>query len=287
MKGEARGGIWCAHKSHRSHMSHTPLIQDHFSAPELAGWQHRLGVAHPMAVSRSPLVSLDHPAVVAELAARLSPPELARLRDLTLVKRRQEWLAGRLAAKHAACRVLRQAAAGPEPAWPEIAVINQPAGRPALTLLAGPPRRLPQISISHSHGWAVAMAVMGAPCGIDLQRISAKTLKLRERFCLLREQEEVTRLIGAQAPPEQGLTLLWAAKEAVRKGVVKEALPGFLAMELVEVHCPAAGQWVLILTLGASGARHAVAATFWRDFALAFTVDEQGCLDCRGLGCRL
>ena len=263
------------HKSHRSYMSHIPLSQDHFSDLESAAWLKRLGVARVMAVARQALATTGS---AAGLADWLSPPELMRLQELTFAKRRQEWLGGRLAAKHAACRVLALAGAGPGPAWSNLAVTNRPSGRPALNLFpAGPPRLLPDISISHSHGWAVAMAVMGATCGIDLQLVSTKTVAVRDRFCMVREQDKICRLTGAPAPPELGLTLLWAAKEAVRKAAVQERLPGFLEMELVEARCPAAGQWVLVFAVGAARAMCAVAATFWGDFALAFTVvDEQG-----------
>lgn len=252
--------------------------EDHFNDLESAAWRNRLGGKRALAVARQPLATTVSGAGLAEW---LSPPELARLQELTFAKRRQEWLGGRLAAKHAACRVLGQVGAGSEPAWPELAVTNLPSGRPVLRLLSGVPRPLPEISISHSHGWAVAMAVMGAPCGIDIQLIATKTVKLRDRFCLAREQEVVRRLIGATGSAEQGLTLLWAAKEAVRKGAGGVALPGFLEMELVAGCRPEPGQWLLEFSL-AAGTACTVAATFWRDFALAFTVvGEEGCIGCR------
>jgi phosphopantetheinyl transferase (holo-ACP synthase) len=260
--------------------------EDHFSDPESAVWQSRLGIRHPMAVARVPLVRvaelLSPTGEAAGLTNWLSQPEVLRLQALTLDKRRQEWLGGRLAAKHASCRALILAGARPVPVWAELAVTNRPTGRPELALLSGVPRFLPDISISHSHGWAMAMAVMGAPCGIDLQIVSLKTVALQDRFCLARERDEVHRRMGALTPPERGLSLLWAAKEAVRKVVAREALPGFLEIELVAASCPAVGQWVLEFTLGPSEPGRAVAACFWGDFALAFTVaDEHGCLDCR------
>lgn len=257
------------------------MAEDHFSPVETAAWQGRLGVQRAIAVARLPLARvaprLDPTSSSARLSDLLSPPELARLQTLTFAKRRQEWLAGRLATKHAAGQVLALTHAAPKPAWPDMVVSNRPSGRPELVLLTGQPCLLPEISISHSHGWAMAMAVMGAPCGIDLQMVSTKTVTVQDRFCLARERDEICRLTGALALPERGLTLLWAAKEAVRKAVVQEVVPGFLEMELVTASCAAAGQWVLGLSLGSSGVEYAVGATFWGDFALAFTVvDEIG-----------
>lgn len=64
------------------------------------------------------------------------------------------------------------------------------------------------VSISHTDGYAAAMLGNG-PVSVDVQAISPRILKLRERY--LKEEEQL------MAPDMETATLLWAAKETVYK----------------------------------------------------------------------
>jgi len=65
-----------------------------------------------------------------------------------------------------------------------------------------------QVSISHTDGYAAAMLGSG-PVSVDVQAISPRILKLRERY--LKDEEQ------RMAPDMDTATLLWAAKETVYK----------------------------------------------------------------------
>lgn len=76
------------------------------------------------------------------------------------------------------------------------------AGRPFLTY------SLLSVSISHTDGYAAVMLADG-PAAVDVQAISPRILKLRERY--LKPEEQL------MAPDAEMATLLWAAKETVYK----------------------------------------------------------------------
>ena len=80
------------------------------------------------------------------------------------------------------------------------------------------------------------MAVHKGYCGIDVQKITRKVLKVSDRFCTNEEmqiiQDSFPGETELQAAP---LTKLWAAKEALRKASAMSSLPGFLELELIEI----------------------------------------------------
>ncbi len=158
----------------------------------------------------------------------LADEELAVWRSFTLAKRRLEWLGGRLAAKHAAMAYAGAAQAIPE--WRRWRLDSLASGRPVLAAGVEP---LPAVSISHSHGQAVALAA-DAGCGIDIQRPSPTVVKVQARFCSP-EEETLLASLRAGFGDEIGLTLLWAAKEAVRKALPLSPLVAFSEVELVAV----------------------------------------------------
>ena len=128
--------------------------------------------------------------------------------------RREEWLMGRIVAKDALREWLAQhrqqhlAAADIE--------LND-AAKPIARVPAHPEIALPTVSISHSHGVAVALLGAGEPtCGVDyqqLQRVDADSL-VAGGFCdteqhLLAQYHGEARLRAAVA--------FWSAKEAAAK----------------------------------------------------------------------
>ncbi len=160
--------------------------------------------------------------------------ELARWQGFSLPKRRLEWLGGRIAAKDAAMRLRGLAVCERE--WRHWQLAADPSGRPRLAGGAAP---LPEISISHSGGWATAMAA-SSHCGIDIQQRLETVVRVKSRFCLAGEAERLAASLGGVAEGAR-LTLLWAAKEAIRKAAPVAPMPAFAEMELLAVDGQANG----------------------------------------------
>ena len=150
--------------------------------------------------------------------------ELDNLSRFTSMKRRRQWLGGRLAAKRAAAGLLGCGVM-------DLAVIARKDGSPRLVRSGGDkgpePQETPEekISISHSHELAAALAAAG-PCGIDVELMGPRPARLAERFARAAESALVTR----QAGRDPGHTMLWCAKEALRKAI--RPLPGFFDLRL-------------------------------------------------------
>ena len=108
-------------------------------------------------------------------------------------------------------------------------------GRPFLAA-ATKKEALPDISISHSGDLAAAMAVSRGLCGIDIQKITDRVVKVRNRFCSPNEEHLIQSFFKTfRAEQSSALTKLWAAKEALRKAAAIDALPGFLELELTGI----------------------------------------------------
>ena len=167
-------------------------------------------------------------------ASYLALPEQECLASFGFAKRQLEWLGGRIAAKHAAHSLLAKTVGVP-PCYPELRIECDATGRPHLRGPAGG-APLPAISISHSHGYAGAMAVMGHSCGLDLQRVTPQVLAVRERFATREEVALLNELPDLTGQSEAALlTLLWSAKESLRKAVHCEPLLGFAEVTLVHL----------------------------------------------------
>jgi len=212
-----------------------------------------------------------------ELAARrlapagfLTPAEQATFSGFTFPKRRWEWLGGRLAAKAAALAWagLPLSAA----ALAEWQVSSAPDGRPGLrrasTIHADPALEL---SISHSHGVAAALVVAERPCGLDLQKVTDTVIRAQERFCTEAEASVLRGGVGQDSREKVRLTLLWAAKEALRKGRGGVPLTGFLAMQLVGLERVGEQAWRFRLAVSGAG-EYPVVAFLLEDFAGAVSV---------------
>lgn len=205
----------------------------------------------------------------------LTEQERQKFFSFNLLKRRHEWLGGRLAAKQAALKMLGAAPDG----WLEIEIVNDAQGKPFLAK-AGQALACPHISISHSHGLAVAVAAMH-PCGIDVQRIVPGILKIRDRFA---DQAELALLSSATCTQGLGemaqLTLLWAAKEAVRKMITAEPLLWFTELQVAGVKNLPGDNLLLQLDIRSGrelhglgdGLRFEVRARIDEEYVLAFSV---------------
>jgi len=173
------------------------------------------------------------------LRGSLSSTEQELLNKFKLAKRRREWLGGRLAAKYAVDRLLelvqsRQYALP----WADYSILGDDYGRPHISADCKTGAPMPDISISHSGSFAAALAVRKGFGGLDLQEITPKILKVKDRFCTPGEERILRDSIPVAPANIAGLlTKLWSAKEALRKVARLQTLPGFLEMKLVEINC--------------------------------------------------
>jgi len=144
----------------------------------------------------------------------LSEAEQTYFERFSYPKRRREWLGGRIAAKAA---MLELAESGQlQDKLRHLSILPNEQGRPIADEMSDI-----AISISHSSGFAVALAVKGATCGIDLQKESTKLPDLTDRFA---SAQELTILAGLPASGDQvtGLTMLWATKESLKKSILHD-----------------------------------------------------------------
>jgi phosphopantetheinyl transferase len=145
-----------------------------------------------------------------------------------------EWLAGRIAAKYAAvklCLPLENLPREHQVEWKKWEVAPDANGRPFLKTKG----KIPGISISHSDGKAVAMAASCGTCGIDIQKISSRISKIESKFIDTNEKKFRRNDCLANFSDETFLTLVWSAKEALRKGSGFQPVIGFMEMTLVSV----------------------------------------------------
>jgi len=207
--------------------------------------------------------------------------ELTRLNSYRLTKRRREYLTGRLCAKKAVLSYLHGCRL-PAVSADRIEIANLENGHPMAILHSMPDVAAPHISISHSKEMATAMA-SPCPCGIDLQKIEKKLLKVKKRFC----SEPELRLLSEIAREDElnTLALLWCAKEAIQKRFGRDTMPVFSEIRLqkgdrkemnTEKSC-----CCLRLDFSISGqhnwpAHVPVAATIFTGYALAFTTTTKG-----------
>lgn len=213
------------------------IVDDFKGAKKHPVWGRALDFAGDLWVAR---VHLDRLARETTGADRLVvdqvllPPERRQYCRFSLPGRRTEWLGGRLAAKEAVLRLLGggvQEKAG----LSDWLVLADEQGKPFAEPQGSRCLSTPHISITHSGSQALAMAATG-PCGIDIQVITPTVLKVRSRFAHKAEQELLCASRATKGlDAVHCLTLLWCAKEAVRKMVSVTPLIGFKELLLTGV----------------------------------------------------
>ena len=215
------------------------------------------------------------------IAGNLSREELERLNTFTLAKRKREWLGGRFAAKYATKQLLQQIGSQKNVLpWSSHTIIADENGRPFLSATQEKTTQHCDISISHSGPMAAAMATHKGYCGIDIQKVTPKVIKVRDRFCTLGEKTILEDFFPLE-PEQQAapLTKLWAAKEALRKVSRLRLLPGFLELELIEIKADPlhkkSGPWGFVFNWKNSGGLNhkkcIVTIIHADDYALALT----------------
>ncbi|WP_458401685.1 4'-phosphopantetheinyl transferase family protein [Candidatus Avelusimicrobium sp.] len=153
----------------------------------------------------------------------LSPGELAYLQTLRAEKRKGDWLGGRFALKVLLAREdnllplcslpsentahLLEMSDVALALLKQIEIVKLPSGAPQVIIGGVADKR--SVSITHSHGWAVA-AVADAQTflGIDLEKIETRSRIWAEEFFLDQEKGPAT---------DEHLTRVWTQKEAVVK----------------------------------------------------------------------
>ena len=190
-----------------------PFIDDSSLPISTAFIKKELGLDTPLQISILLLETLDKNLESGDLEPGffLGAIEQNQFRSYQYKKRRLEWLGGRLAAKKAVLKLTDM-----EPSWKamlEWPVAADSNGRPFFSPQGENPFCL---SISHSGELAGALVVSHRECGLDLQKISLATVRVKEKFCSSIEDDIIKNLLSV-AQPEAGLTLLWSAKEALRK----------------------------------------------------------------------
>jgi len=242
----------------------TSLAGGHISLLPSAPWGAALGLNEPLPITLldlNPLAEISPP----QLIEVLSVTEQERYQGFRYPKRQQEWLGGRIAAKAAVQELLARLGFA-SPAATALVIASDHNGKPRIAF-TGLPRTV-HISISHSHGQAVAMASL-RPCGIDLQYFTPTTARVREKFATTAEEKILAATLGKQ-PEITRLTLLWSAKEAIRKIAPITPLPPFQAMTLSAVQ-PAGAEYLFLFSAPeiCHNAHLRVVATVLDDYALA------------------
>jgi 4'-phosphopantetheinyl transferase EntD len=204
----------------------------------------------------------------------LRPDELRQWQSFASDKRKREWLGGRLCA-YGCARRLARLWQDEKPAMNDFQVrdwwlANAEDGRPCWQ--GNIPEALWKTHISISHGGGYALAVMARlPVGVDVQPCQAKVERVAAQFANRQEENILTRLAPAEDRPTR-LTLLWSAKESVRKAT--DDLPPFLAMRLIHGKREKDG-WRLTLTWQEGERETTVAATLHDGHAFAFCLLEE------------
>jgi len=153
------------------------------------------------------------------LLSLLSSREKELFSGFAYPKRRREWLGGRLAAKYAVFQLLQRE--GTPETLSALSIMPNSNGSPRISNSFPTRDELPALSISHSGRFAVAMAAAAESCGIDIQKVSAQTVRVADRFC---EPDEL-QILREHAPllnEKEQMTLLWSAKEALKKALLHD-----------------------------------------------------------------
>jgi phosphopantetheinyl transferase/acyl carrier protein len=176
----------------------------------------------------------------------LSPAEREHWSSMRGVeKRRLEWLLGRCVAKEAV-RALLEKNLDLRLSPDEIEIVPDPYGRPLVSFAplraaAVRERCQPAVSIAHSQGAAVALAVLDpeALVGIDLESLTHR----REGFEALAFSPDERGMLAA-LPPElrqEWALRMWCAKEAVGKALGRGLSAGLLAFHVTRVAAAGGG----------------------------------------------
>ena len=200
----------------------------------------------------------------------LSDEEKEIFLEYSYAKRKREWLGGRLAAKHAVLSLSdsqRQAEN-----FPMTSILPNKNGSPGVYSSTLSVKTLPALSISHSHDYAVALATTSVSCGVDIQKISDKTEKVADRFCDI-DEETLLAKHAPQLTTQERLTLLWSAKEALKKSLLQDQPTIFQGVSLQSISTE---KYFILQLIFPEVLAHPVQVCALRleDYMLAYTLGE-------------
>lgn len=215
---------------------------------------------------------LTEPTPLSLLTSLLSPPEAMILAGFRFAKRRLEWLGGRLAGKYGLALL---AHAGTPPllsSFSDTSILSDEHGRPRVHT-NGRHNLAPSLSISHSRGFAGALAVNDGPCGLDIQQPTTKLFAVQERFAT---DEELARM-DCIPDPLTRLTALWTVKEAVKKGLLSDRQTFLGRIRLTAFTCGEGdGYWMARCALAdGAPARATVRVAESEGYMIACTVEGE------------
>ncbi len=197
----------------------------------------------------------------------LSDKERDYIRKFRFPKRYYEWLCGRIAGKAA---LLHHAALLQEQWEPAaITILADDHGRPRFTR----PHDICkwQLSISHSNCYAVAMTTLKS-CGVDIQLIESRIAKLGDHIGTEREIKMATETFGSLW---EGLTLIWAVKEALKKNCLYDRPGLFEAIRIERIHPETMQGWTLYCRVTDDNRLRDVRAVCIDDYMLAWCLGEK------------
>lgn len=164
----------------------------------------------------------------------LHPEECIQLHKFKHDKRHREWLGGRICAKRGLRTFLRQDGnSSCFPGYHQCRITAEESGRPYFSHLEGLTAPFPELSISHSKGYATSLISL-SHCGIDIQYPAESLQKVRERFITGDEEKVLHNSLPGQSPLSR-LVLAWAGKEAVKKMFSPAGMPGFHEIVITQI----------------------------------------------------
>lgn len=143
----------------------------------------------------------------------LTPLEREIVKKFVVIKRKMEWLGGRLAAKQAFGKY--QESYGHHNQLDGISVLNDSSRAP---YIAGYDELI--LSISHAGNYAVAVLAK-FPIGVDIEKITARPQLFSHYFLCHEEQDIIEKMVDRPEKKADLLTYFWTRKEAVSKVVKK------------------------------------------------------------------
>lgn len=242
------------------------IFSSHYSTPVLLPVCSEIDVS-PLIQEREQTISLLH------------PKEREVLNGYKFAKRREEFLTGRICAKLAIlnyfkCLNRKQVDIEPQ----HIQILAEDSGRPIISPQSKLQHPSPEISISHSRGYAIATASI-THCGIDIQYSSNTLLRVKEKYCTPIEDQILRQSLPSQREITR-MTILWAAKEAVQKSCSHKKMPGFLELELIDIKSKSSVCATYYMHLQGKqdcsfSNTYNVITTLFKDYAIALCIKEE------------
>ncbi len=178
-----------------------------------------------------PLRTVSQPATD-NILEWLHQREKTQLEKFSFEKRYCEWLGGRICAKQSLRLFLRNNTQGTDaiPEHTQCCTESEEGGKPFFSAINGSNFNFPELSISHSNEYAAALSSSTA-CGIDIQFAAQNLIRVQNKFCSA-EEALILKEGLPHLSPLSHLTLLWSAKEAVKKMLSPGGIPGFQELQL-------------------------------------------------------